>query len=357
MAPSRIKLQHILCPTDFSEFSTRAFRHARALAGWFDARLTTAHVIPILIPAWGDPPYFPAPVPVGAAVRDDAAKELSAFVDPAEQQRIAVDTLLLEGDPAREIERVANALPADLLVMGTHGRGGFERLVLGSVTEKLLRRAPCPVLTISGAIGPAREEEVFFKRILCAADLSESSPLTIDFALSLAEENDAELLLLHALEDVRPALLGVRLAVALPDLDLVRENLEREASKQLQNAVPEEARRSCDVRERVVVGRAYKEILRVAEAERADLIVMGTHGHGPIEQWFFGSTSHHVVREASCPVLTVRSMRSATAKEPRAQTVVAGARPHSRFDPFQELEEVSERLNRLMTRPTLPAGE
>ena len=140
MAPSRIRLQQILCPTNFSEFSDRAYRHARALAGWFDARLTVLHVIQYVVPAGGDLPYFPAPITVGAAVREEAQKELAIFVEAAQREGVAVDTLLLEGDPSREIQSTAEALPADLLVMGTHGRGGFERLVLGSVTEKVLRR-------------------------------------------------------------------------------------------------------------------------------------------------------------------------------------------------------------------------
>jgi nucleotide-binding universal stress UspA family protein len=187
----------------------------------------------------------------------------------------------------------ARTLPADLVVMGTHGRGGFDRLALGSVTEEILRKAPCPLLTISR---PAQGVQPLplFKRILCASDFSESAVRALDFALSLAQEADARLILLHVLE-------------WLPNLKEARESLERDAYRQLREAVPGSARNWSQPEEKVTAGKAHREILRVAQEEQAELIVQGVQGKNAVDRMVFGSTAHHVVREAICPVLSVRN--------------------------------------------------
>lgn len=325
MTATRIQVEQVLCPTDFSIFSSRALRHATALARRFEARLTVLHVIPYVVPyGSGLPYYLPAPTVASPAMRQHADEEMRRFVEPAVDAPVPVRMEIREGDPWREIQSLAEELPADLVVMGTHGRGGFEHLLLGSVAEKLLRRSPCPVLTVCHEEGRTWQAPGLVRRILCATDFSQSSADATALAFSLAEKNQAEVTLLHVVEGLPER--GEYMYYAVPETAPLRENLEQKAREQLHTAVPEEVRAGCPIEERVTVGRAYKEILRAAAEQRADLIVMGTHGRGPVGRMFFGSTSHHVVREATCPVLTVRSRQASGGARAKAVEAVAASR-------------------------------
>lgn len=311
MLATRLHVERILCPTDFSDYSVRALGYAATLAKRLEARLSVLHVMPNVVAATGGP-YFPAT----QQMRERAASELHAFTEPARTAGAVVAPELREGEVWREIQAMAAELPADLIVMGTHGRSGFEQFLLGSVTEKVLRRSSCPVLTVCHVAERPRGEPALFRRILCATDFSASSPLTIAFALSLAAEQQAELTLLHVLE-------GLQLYRAAPEFGPLNRQLEEAARQQLEASVASAARDWCTVQHRVTVGRAHSEIVRVARDQDADLIVMGTHGHSSIASLFFGSTSYHVVRGAGCPVLTVRPLepRPKAREEPATAAV------------------------------------
>lgn len=310
MGATRVQLRNILCPTDFSEFSARALRHAMALARRFEAKLTVLHVIPYPLAYGGDMPYLPSPPLVeNGSYTKEAEAELHQFVQPAILDRVAIDLEIRQGMPWREIRAAAGDLGADLLVMGTHGRGGFERFILGSVAEKVLHSASCPVLTVCHEEGRTWQAPGLISRILCATDLSESSAHTIALALSLAAENQAHLTLLHVIEsapelslrDYPPPFLGGPASRELREL----------AGQELQSAVSQEARSWCEIEECVELGTPYKKILERASEERSDLIVVGSRARGPLGSIWFGSTSQHIVRAATCPVLTVRPPRSA----------------------------------------------
>jgi nucleotide-binding universal stress UspA family protein len=311
MVTNRVQIKRILCPTDFSDFSSRALEHAAALAAHFDARLDLLHVVPNALSPGGGA-YFPA----RSELLRQAGLELRRCAGEAVQSQVSVETDLREGEPWREIEAQAESLPADLVVMGTHGRTGFEHFLLGSVAEKVLRRAPCPVLTVGRGVRPPRPTAPF-ARILCATDLSEVSTPTLALALSLAGEERGELTVLHVLE-------GLHLYDSAPELGGVRRRFEEDARSRLAAAVPPAIREWITVCEVVRVGGVRDEILRVAAERDADVIVMGTRGPGPIDRMFFGSTSQGIVRAARCPVLTVRSPRKAPIT--RAQAWQAGAR-------------------------------
>jgi nucleotide-binding universal stress UspA family protein len=231
-------------------------------------------------------------------------EDLRQAIAPAIEAGVPVETITREAEPWREIVAVAEELPADLVVMGTHGRGGFEQLLLGAVAEKVLRRAPCPVLTVCREEGRTWEAPGLVRRILCATDLTESSGPTVQYALSLAAEYQAAVTVLHVLEGLpasdNPAY------KELPETAAMLRQVEAVVREQLHRAIPPDARDWCEVSERVTVGRAHREVLRLAVEESADLIVMGARRHGLMAWATMGSTLHHVVREASCPVLTVR---------------------------------------------------
>jgi nucleotide-binding universal stress UspA family protein len=299
----RIRINHILCPIDFSPFSTRALRHAAALARRFDARITGLHVVPQWQPYSHMPAYLPAPLLADAATRERVTREVLAFISEGIGAPLALDVVVREAEPWREILSVAAEKAADLIVMGTHGRGGFEHLLMGSVAEKVLQRAGCPVVTVCHEEGRTWEAPGLVRNILCATDLSPASGPTIGYALSLAAEFQCTLVLLHVLDTTATSATAVQ-----PRLPTVAVFSQHEAivRQQMREAISDDRRQWCSVQERIVSGRPYEEILRAAVQVEADLIVVGGRTHGLLAGAVLGSTSHHVIRAASCPVLTVR---------------------------------------------------
>lgn len=296
------QIKKILCPVDFSELSRHALDHALALAARYEARLTVFHVFSTPQPVVLAPGMAESLPAVSLPQPHEVAEEVRRFSGLHDVPSTRAEVIVSEGHPAREIVRQAERLPADLLVMGTHGRGGFERLFLGSVTEKVLRSTSVPVLTVSPPV--ERVGTVVFKTILCPIEFSDPSTRALEYALMLAQESDARLILLHVVEALVDAqALGEQSHFSVPEY---RRYLESDARARLQAVIPEAARRWCTPDERVVSGKAYRVILDIAEAEKAEIIVMGVHGKGALNRLFFGSTTHHVIREARCPVLTLR---------------------------------------------------
>jgi nucleotide-binding universal stress UspA family protein len=297
-----IEFRRILCPIDFSDFSRHALSHAVAMARRYEGRVTLLYVAPLL-PSVVTFPLSVGPVTMDPASREGLWAELCELAGPLRDQ-VPLDVVLLDGDAARRIVDHAREAQSDLVVMGTHGRSGFERWALGSVTEKVLRKAHCPVLTVPRAAEPADTSGPRFRRILCPVDFSPPALHAVKQALSLSETEKARLTLLHVVEwlpeeevrEHRPF-----------DVPAFKGYLERDALRRLRALVPEDARNWCDPRETVVFGRPWREILRHAAEAPPDLIVMGVRGRGAVELMLFGSTTHHVVREAACPVLTIRT--------------------------------------------------
>jgi nucleotide-binding universal stress UspA family protein len=206
------------------------------------------------------------------------------------------------GDPSTTITDEAVAKKADLIVMGTHGRRGFRRLLLGSVTETVLREGPCPVLTVP-AQATSGSTQVTFKRIICPIDFSPASLQALGFALDLARQAHGTVALLHVVEWLTEE--NPRLSAHI-DISELRSHMRTDAEQQLQALVTAEPRTWCDIQIVVTFGRAHREILRLVEGTSTDLIVMGAQGRGGVGLALFGSTTQQVLRGAPTPVLTVR---------------------------------------------------
>jgi nucleotide-binding universal stress UspA family protein len=295
-----IEIRHVLCPVDYSETSRHALEHALAIAKWYDARVTVLHVIhPLLVL---DPPVLfveassDTALPDVGSMRERLRKWLDTAKAPGDIE-MAVD----EGNPVGLILSHAASLPADLIVMGTHGRSGFDRVALGSVAEKVLRKAGCPVVTVPPPV--IATSVVPFKRLLCPVDFSESSLAALRFAFSLARESDARLMILHAIEWPSGESDVVERVFNLPE---VRRQLEKDGNDRLASLIPADVRMWCQPATKVVFGRPHVTILNLATEERADLIVMGVQGRSAMDLTLFGSTTNQVVRRANCPVLTLR---------------------------------------------------
>jgi nucleotide-binding universal stress UspA family protein len=229
-----------------------------------------------------------------------ATGELKQFVASERVPGVKVETLVTEGSEVyRGILAQADELDANLVVLGTHGRAGFERLFLGSTAEKVLRKGRRPVMTVPPKAPDAMASPVPFARIVCGVDFSKSSRVALDYATSLAQQNKAALALVHIIE-THPLYADFAPPAAI-DLHAWIE----QATSRLHQMVPDPVRATCSVAEVVREGTPYREILGFAQEAAADLIVLGVRGRRAADLLFFGSTTHHVIREAQCAVLTL----------------------------------------------------
>jgi nucleotide-binding universal stress UspA family protein len=299
-----IDIRRILCPTDLSDISRRAVDHAAALARFYQAELELLYVSEPLLPGPAAPATHPPWAVLDPVVRGRLETALDELARPARAIGSRVQIAVREGGAVAEILARARDWPADIVVAGTHGRGGFERLVLGSVAEKVLRKAPCPVLAVpppSEGLHPSGQ--VLFQRIVCPVDFSGASLAALRHALRLAEESCAEITVMHVVEWLVEDEPGARPAGF--DVPEFRRYLAHDARERLHQIVPDDARNWCRPREEVLGGRPWREILHVADERQADLVVMGVRGRNPVDLALFGSTTNHVVRGAHCPVLVV----------------------------------------------------
>jgi nucleotide-binding universal stress UspA family protein len=305
-----IAIQRILCPIDFSDGSRRALDYAVAIARWYESAVTALHVFsPAPIAAYGPGPVVLQPIVLTDADREELLREARRFVEAEAAPGVTVEVLLREGDATTEVLAQASAMDADLIVLGTHGRSGFERLVLGSVTEKVLRKASAPVLTVP----PRRPDAVppgplVFKSVLCPIDFSEASMHALAYALSLAEEADGRLTVIHVVSHEFDNVADVANLAADEHMTIAEFKAARDRAirERLHQALPETAAEYARVESLLTHGKPWREILRIAAERQSELIVMGVQGRGAADLMFFGSTTQHVVRAASCPVLTLR---------------------------------------------------
>ena len=329
-----IAIEQILCPVDFSTISDRALAHAAALARRHSSKLLLLNVVPLApvpfapLPSAPVAPYPPlvempeAEADAQAGLLHSMLEQIERRAEPLRSSGLTVDTLVREGGIVRTVLAEAERLPVDLIVMGSHGISGFERLVMGSVAEKVLRKAPCPVLSVGPPAvedDPVTRRPVRFARVLCPIDFSEPSIRALEYALSIADDPSALLVLLY-----------VREKVIYPFLPLKRtfddQTLDRAMAKQLEKLLPANVHEFCTPQVLIRHGRPHEEIRGQAQDMAADVIVVGVHGRSLLERFVFGSVTSQLVRSASCPVLTVRETTRAAARMPDAATTTASAR-------------------------------
>jgi nucleotide-binding universal stress UspA family protein len=293
-------IKNILCPVDRSPSSLEAFSYAIALARWQRARLNLLEVIEAPAPPVGSrvPEDDRVPEDTRAALERDLRRVLTA----RRASDVRVEIVMRKGHVVREILAQAQASRADLVVIGSHGRGGVQRLVLGSVAEKVLRLANCPVLTVRSGASVARRSRSLFRKILCATDFSAAANRGVAYAKRLAKEADAELVLMHAVE------WPFGDAVTSGAVEELRKSVESNARDELIRLLPRSSADAPRAQAVVTLGTASAAILTLARARSVDLIVMGVSGRDAADAALLGSTTHRVIREGTWPVLTVRTV-------------------------------------------------
>lgn len=290
-------LRRILCPTDFSEFSDIAFRYALSLAQHYRGKLLVQHVVEL----WQHPEATFVPAHYYLEFRSHLLRkgqeELQRFVKNNANNEIRPEPVVDQGIAADSTLALAEAQEVDLIVMGTHGRRGFDRMMVGSVTERVLRKASCPVLAVHkpshNFLSSRAQDPVHLNRILFCTDFSENSRRALSYALSLTAEYDAELTLLHVLKDI-------------PDESSIDEATAT-AMEQLDNLIPPEKPKAGRIRSMLRRGRAYQQIIQLALEAGTDIVIMAVRGRGALNLAVFGSTTYRVIQLGPCPVLAVHS--------------------------------------------------
>jgi nucleotide-binding universal stress UspA family protein len=198
----------------------------------------------------------------------------------------------------------------DLVISATRGRSGLKRLILGSVTERLMMTLPCPLLVLRSpehAFVKTPDQVIRLKKILVGCDFSPDSGQAFNHALSLAQEFEAELHLANVIEPpAQPNLLKDETSA----IGKIQEDYRNLLTQKLKEMVPAEARNWCTPQTSILEGQPYEALAKYAESNDVDMIVMGIRGHGLVKTLFLGSTTDRLVRRAPCPVLSVGSMVS-----------------------------------------------
>jgi nucleotide-binding universal stress UspA family protein len=294
-----MEIKLILCPIDFSEFSIRAYHYALSLAEHYRAKLVAQHIVEL-----SRHPSLGFVVSAGLydefrkALHQNAEQELRDFVKQHTRAQTHPELVVQQGAAADDILSFAQAQKADVIVMGTHGRRGFDRLVLGSVTDRVMRRAPCPVLAISKqpddsmAADKQGHHVHRLSRILFCTDFSENSEHALNYAISATAEYDAELTLLHVLEEI-------------PTPGATQEAMTT-AAEQLDKLITPDKRKTIKIKTEVRIGKAYEQIIQFAAEQQVDMVTMGVRGLGALDAAVFGSTTYRVIQLGPCPVLAVR---------------------------------------------------
>jgi nucleotide-binding universal stress UspA family protein len=290
----RISLNSILFLTDFSTASERALPYVREIAREYGAKVSMLHV---LVP---DVLTYLTPDSPTAAI--DLQKESAlAEMQQVETQLTGVPNkaVVLAGKEVwATLEPMLNEEQVDLIVLGTSGRGGLPKLLLGSTAEEVFRRSPVPVMTVGPSVHRDDRGGARWERVVFASDFTPESLTAAPYAISFAEENDAKLTLLHVIE-----FRGQRKEANKQGLTVA------EAMHQLHEIVPPEAGLWCRPETVVEHGEPAARILEVAKQKKADLLVLGIRGtsHMLVASHLERSIAHTIVAHASCPVLTVRS--------------------------------------------------
>jgi nucleotide-binding universal stress UspA family protein len=300
----RVEIKSVICMTDLSDLSNHAVFYGIALARELGAKLYVCHVVDVSSAAIYE-------VAVSYSLEQEtrmvnyAYEHLERLIGEVPVNWEAVVTV---GHAATELARIAEEKRVGLAVAASHGRSGLKRLILGSVTERLMRTLPCPLLVVRGqekGFLTSGDQDLRLQRILVGCDFSPDSSLAFQYGLSLAQEFESELHLAHVIE---PPAYKDLLKPALERGEESQGDLRVQLREKLTNMVPGEARAWCIPKTTLLGGEPHEELTKYAVVNDVDLIVLGVRGHGLVEKLFVGSTTDRVVCRAACPVLSVRPM-------------------------------------------------
>lgn len=302
----RVQFKKIACTTDMSDFSNNTLVYGSELARVFDAKLYACHVISL--PSMATYYGYTGDERSGEGTKQIIDQVTDTFDRMMGESSVVWEPLITIGHISDEIARLAREKDVGLVITATHGRSGLKRLLLGSVTERLMRILSCPLLIIGGPeekITQPAGGKLKFTRILVGCDFSPDSEAAFQYGLSLAQEFQAELHLVHVIEP--PVYVDLDMPGSAIDTEHM-ETLRDRLNEKLSSLVPVEARHWCEPRISLLEGLPYEVLTHYAERHGIDLVVLGARGYSLVEKLFIGSTTDRVVRRTPCPVLSVRQI-------------------------------------------------
>jgi len=283
-----IHIKKVMVPVDFSEASKKGVNYGLSLALEFEARLVLANIVP-----YDSLAYL-------------TAKAHLLDLIPAElRERLDFELIVKSGDVRQELLGIVEEKEIDLVVMGSRGRSHVQRLLLGSVTERMLRKLHVPILTVS-QLEPERELQkpgpVPLKKLLYATDLADGSEAGLEFSIRLARGLNAHLVVVHVVQPLDAAMYGIETAGYLPDY---ATETRAQASERLNRLVALRSDGSVPITTVLADGVAYERIHALAAGQNADLVVINLQGKGRLDRALLGTTAERVIRTATVPVLAL----------------------------------------------------
>jgi len=285
-----LNLKTVVYATDFSLYSQNAGLYAARIASYFSANLLVTHAFTLSQAA--------LEVEIDQILMSQQRKDLKALLSRKAlllgAEAIEAVSTLLEGDPKDVIPALADSNAPAIIVLGTHGGGWFERGVIGSIAEKILRSSRWPTLTVGPQVKPVSSKTFPFARILFATDFTAAAAHAATYAVTLAEVFGAQIDVLSVIQDD---------AIQHPER---LSDLQRRFFSALEDYVPQQAREFCDPRTFVSVGRAHDQIIEHIRERSIDLLVLGIHKTSHLSMEMRTSGAFRIIVDAECPVLTIR---------------------------------------------------
>ena len=293
----RIQPKKIVSAIDFSTFTDMIYSYSVALCKKYDAKLLLVHVTTELKTLLE---HSETALDVEALQAENIRDAQERLEERARDLPIENEVIVGQGTPADMISRLASEQQADMVITATHGKAGFKRILLGSVTEKLIKTLDCPLLVLppqAHDLIPQAAVEIELRKILVGCDFSPDSRLAFDYGLSLAQEFQAELHLSHV---IKPSIYKNE----RERINQLRDLLE----KKLDTMVPDASRDWCTAKTALLDGEPYIVLMNYAKEQEMDMIVLGIRGHTLLEKLLVGSTTDRLIRHSPIPVLAVRQI-------------------------------------------------
>ncbi len=295
-----MEIRRILVPTDFSETAHAAVEQALILAIKYDAELTVLHARLLFE---DDPAVLPEKLSSLKKEEQDVEKALMQRIKQCTEHstHLKIEHEIIRGYSAPSaILGYINNHEFDLVVIGTHGRAGLEHVLIGSVAEKVVRYARCPVLTV-------RSKEYIrerFTKVLVPFDFNEPAVLALKTAAEFVDDPHGEIHLLYAVEqDVHPAFYAWGMKSVFEIIPDLEEKVKNRMDESVKNIPELKGKKIVKV---VHEGKPHKEISAYADEIQPDALIIGTHGLVGLERFLLGSTTERVIRSVKFPVLTVK---------------------------------------------------
>ena len=284
---NKISFKNILFLTDFTEASDAAMAYAVGLARHHKAQLYPAHACdPVILTEAAAPDIL-------QEVEDNSRERLAAL---AKETGMSCSPLFARGSVEAAVPYWIKEHGVDLVVMGTHGRRGLQHFLIGSVAEAVFRNATCPVLTVGPHVTTRPYHDFRVESILFPTDLGDHAEFATQYALSIAQENHADLSFMHVISQDEA-------------FQSDRISLVEKTHRKLRQIMPPDAREWCNPEFVVEVGDPVKNLLAYANTERPDLIVLGLPAGKKFNGHFRTGVTYNTIAGAPCPVLTVRDVQ------------------------------------------------